>query len=298
MSLHDSPPDVPGASHRTVTIRTRDVGELDLHLMEAGDGPPVLMLHGWPQHAWMWRKVIPLLADHHRLICPDLRGFGWSDAPGTGYDGETFAADALALMDALNIDRAHVIAHDWGGFAAFVMALQRPERVDRMLVLNTAAPWVDPSPALLPALARTWYVVALAVAGEKLARSQPERMAESFRRDLVNPDGITPDDALAYAKRLAEPQCAHATKLLYRSYLRTAFEGMLRPRYNHLRLTRPTRFLFGTNDAAISPALLRGMESHADDLELELVDGSGHFIAEERPELVAERARTLFGAAN
>ena len=277
-----------------MTIRTRDVGELDLHVLEAGQGPPVLMLHGWPQHAWCWRKVIPLLADHHRLICPDLRGFGWSEAPGTGYDPETFAADALALMDALDLDRAHVIAHDWGGFAAFLMALHRPERVDRMVILNTAAPWVDPSPALVPALARTWYVVALAVAGETLARSKPERMAESFRRDLVNPDAITPDDALAYAGRLSEPQCAHATKMLYRSYLRAALEAMLRPRYQHMRLTRPTRFLFGTNDAAISPVMLRGMEDHADDLELELVDGAGHFIAEEQPGLVADRAKAFF----
>ena len=293
----DTPPDVPGAAHRTVTIRTRDVGELDVHLMEAGKGPPVLMLHGWPQHAWCWRKVIPLLASNHRLICPDLRGFGWSGAPGTGYDAETFGADALALMDALSLERAHVIAHDWGGFAAFVMALQRPERVDRMVVLNTVPPWVQPSPALLPALARIWYVAVLAIAGEKLVLSQPERMAESFRRDLVDPDAITPDDALAYARRLARPQSAHATKLLYRSYLRTAVEGVLRPKYDNLRLTRPTRFLFGTNDAAISPALLRGMEDHADDLQLELVDGSGHFIAEERPELVADRARTLFAGA-
>ncbi|MEK6228506.1 MAG: alpha/beta hydrolase [Actinomycetota bacterium] len=297
MSLHDSPPDIPGAGHRTVTIRTRDVGELDLHVMEAGDGPPVLMLHGWPQHAWCWRKVIPLLADDYRLICPDLRGFGWSGAPGTGYDGETFGADGLALMDALDLERVHVVGHDWGGFAAFVMALQRPERVDRMVLLNTLPPWVHLSPALLPALARTWYVVALALAGEALARSQPGRLAEGIRRDVVNPDGITPADALAYTRRLAEPQCAHATRLLYRSYLRTAVEGILRPRYNHLRLTRPTRFLFGTNDAAISPALLRGMEAHADSLELELVEDSGHFIAEERPELVADRAGALFGRA-
>jgi len=297
MSLHDSPPDIPGASHRTVTIRTRDVGELDLHVMEAGDGPPVLMLHGWPQHAWCWRKVIPLLAGDYRLICPDLRGFGWSGAPGTGYDGETFGADGLALMDALELERAHVVGHDWGGFAAFVMGMYRPERVDRLLLLNTLPPWVQPSFAMVPALARSWYAVALAVAGDVVARSQPERMAEGMRSDLVNLDGITPEDALAYARRLADPDCALATKLLYRSYLRTAVESLLRPRYDHLRLTQPAHFLFGTNDAAISPALLRGMENHADSLELELVEDSGHFIAEERPELVADRAGALFGRA-
>jgi len=287
---------VPGATHRTVTIRTRDVGALDLHVLEAGGGPPVLMLHGWPQHAWCWHKVVPLLSAEYRLICPDLRGFGWSDAPGAGYDGETFAADALALMDALDIERAHVVGHDWGGFAAFVMALQRPQRVDRLLVLNTVPPWVDLSPALVPALASSWYAAALAVAGDLVVRSQPERMAEGMRRDLIDPGAITQDEALAYARRLARPESALATKLLYRSYLRTAMEGLLRPRYDRLRLTRPAHFLFGMNDGYVHPALLRGMERHADSLELELVQDSGHFIAEERPELVAERARALFGA--
>ena len=238
-----------------MTIRTRDVGELDLHVIEAGEGAPVLMLHGWPQHAWMWRKVIPLLAGRLPADLPrQLRGFGWSDAPGSGYDGETFGADALALMDALELERAHVIGHDWGGFAAFVMALHRPERVDRMVVLNTVAPWVRPSPALLPALARTWYVVALAVARREAG---PLAARAAGGGNAPRPGEPGRDHARRRAGlRAAAGRAAVAPtppRLLYRSYLRTAVEGVLRPRYDHLRLTRPTRFLFGTNDAAISP---------------------------------------------
>ncbi len=75
-AMHGSPPEIDGVTHRYV-----DVPGVRLHVAEAGEGPPILLLHGWPQHWWVWRKVIPALAENHRVICPDLRGFGWSEAP-------------------------------------------------------------------------------------------------------------------------------------------------------------------------------------------------------------------------
>src|SRR6185295_10585153 len=93
-------PRVEGVEHRFV-----DLNGLRVHLAEAGPTdsakPPILLLHGWPQHWYMWRRVIGALRDERRLLAPDLRGFGWSEAPEHGYDGETFAADQVALLDAL-----------------------------------------------------------------------------------------------------------------------------------------------------------------------------------------------------
>jgi len=285
------PPDVPGAAHRSVTVATDDAGPLELHVLEAGaaDAPPVLLLHGWPQHAWCWRHVFPLLSTDHRLIAPDLRGFGWSDCPAGGYDPATFAADAVALLDALGVDRAHVIGHDWGGSAAFALGLDTPERVERMLVLNTVAPWVERSPAVLAEAWRSWYAVVMAAAGSRLLRTRPEALAQGIRRDVVHPEGMTEADAMAYALRLAEPARARATELLYRTYLRLV-AGPMETR----RLTVPTRFLFGAQDAAVSTTTLRGVERHGDDLRIEMVPDSGHFICEEKPHLVAERAREFF----
>ena len=94
-------PEVPGVEHRFV-----NAGGLRTHVAEAGSGPPLLLLHGWPQHWWMWRKLIRPLAESHRVICPDLRGFGWTEAPPGGYDPEVFANDLIALLDALGIDGA------------------------------------------------------------------------------------------------------------------------------------------------------------------------------------------------
>jgi pimeloyl-ACP methyl ester carboxylesterase len=287
------PPQMAGAEQRTVTIDTHDAGPLDVHLYEAGSGPPVVLLHGWPQHAWCWRHVVPLLSDSHRLICPDLRGFGWSGAPATGYNGETFGADAIALLDALGIERAHLIGHDWGGFAAFAAGLAAPQRIERMIVLNTVPPWVNMRPRLVLEAWRSSYAFLMAAAGERIVRSRPSVIARALRADQVH-DGMTRADAEAYAARLSRPESAKATQLLYQSYVRSIREVMLRNRYADLRLTVPTRFLFGEQDVAVSRHLVEGVESHGDDLTLELVPDSGHFIPEEKPELIARRARELF----
>ena len=74
--MYGPPPEIDGVTHRYV-----DLPGVRMHVAEAGGGPPILLLHGWPQHWWIWRKVIPALAENHRVICPDLRGFGWSEAP-------------------------------------------------------------------------------------------------------------------------------------------------------------------------------------------------------------------------
>ncbi len=296
MSATASPPEIAGATHRTVTIATADAGPLDVHVIEAGSGPPVLLLHGWPEHAGCWRDVVPRLADRYRLICPDLRGFGWSGTPGRGYDGETFAADQVALLDALGIERAHVIAHDWGGFAGFLLALHHPERVGRMLQTNTAPPWIAPSAKLAGEIWRTWYVWAIAFGGAQLLRRRPEQLARLMRRGVVHSEGFTERDAIAYMELLREPERMRASMLVYRSYLRAFVTIALRRRYEPLRLRTRTHFLFGTNDAFISTAYLHDLDRHCDDLTIELVPDSGHFLPEEKPALVAERAAELFGA--
>jgi pimeloyl-ACP methyl ester carboxylesterase len=289
-----APPEIDGATRRMVTVQSHDAGPLDLHVYEAGAGPPVLLLHGWPQTAWCWRHVIPRLADRYRLIAPDLRGFGWSAAPGSGYNGISFGADGLALLDALEIERAHVVGHDWGGYGAFAMALGQPRRVDRMVVLNTIPPWPNRSPRVLLESWRAAYAFVMAGAGERIVRSRPDVIARMLRADRVH-DGITAEDAQAYARWLQRPESARATALLYRSYVRSIREVGIRDRFRELRLTVPTLFLFGVKDLAISTKLLEGVERHADELILELVPDSGHFIPEEKPELVARRTREHLG---
>jgi pimeloyl-ACP methyl ester carboxylesterase len=286
------PPDIPGAEHRFVEIQTADSGRLRVHYAEAGEGPPLLLLHGWPQHFWCWRRVVPLLAGDFRLICPDLRGFGWSDAPGRGYDPETFAADAVALLDAVGLERVGVIGHDWGGFASFLLALMHPERVNGLLAVSTPIPWLRPSLRLAAATWRTWYAWVLAAIGREAVRRRPGAVRLMLRHGA--PDSAIDDrDAEIYAEPLREPARAEASQLLYRSYLRALLTLVERP-YEGVRLTTPTRLVLGRGDQAVAEVTVRGFEPHADNMALDIVEGCGHFVPEERPDVVVRHARELF----
>jgi pimeloyl-ACP methyl ester carboxylesterase len=279
-------PDVDRVEHRFV-----DAGGLRVHLAEAGpaDAPPVLLLHGWPQHWYMWRRVIAGLGDDHRVLAPDLRGFGWTEAPGNGYDGDTFASDQIALLDALEIESATVVGHDWGGWATFLLGLSHPGRIERALVCNAPPPWVPSSPRLLLEAWRSWYALGAALPGlgPLLARRfLPRRILSSGHAH----DPFDDAELELYLERFRDPARASAVTALYRYYFR-AFRDGLRGSWRGQRLVVPTRLLFGARDVYVSPRLVELARPNADDFEVELVPDSGHFIVDEKPELVIERAR-------
>ena len=169
-------PHVDGVEHRFVRA-----GGLRMHVAEAGDPskPPLLLLHGWPQHWYEWRHVVPLLAGDFRLVMPDLRGHGWTDAPDGPYDKEQLATDVLALLDELGLERVSVLAHDWGAWVAFLIALRAPERIDRMVLLNIPHPFQRPTLRKLAASWRFWYQWVIATPG--LGASRPALRSDSPR---------------------------------------------------------------------------------------------------------------------
>lgn len=281
------PPPIDGAEHRYI-----DLGGLRVHYAEAGEGPPVLLLHGWPQNHHMWRRVIARMRGSHRLIVPDLRGFGWTEAPGAGYNPPTFAADQIALLDALGIERTSVLGHDWGGFTALLLGLRHAERIDAIVACNTPHPWPPVGLDGLDQSWRSWYALLNA------SPLGPALMRRGFARARLRRGNVgepfTQEDIEIYAAPLAAPSRIHVTQALYRSYVSSfldAFKGI----YEGERLSLPALLLFGRRDVMISHRLVRsGYEDHADDLKVELVPDSGHFIVDEKPDLVADRALSLF----
>jgi pimeloyl-ACP methyl ester carboxylesterase len=277
-----------------VTDRRVDTGDLRVNLLEAGDGDPVLLLHGWPQNNFMWRQVVSGLAPQYRLLAPDLRGFGETEAPGSGYNGDTFARDQIALLDALGIERVKLIGHDWGGWAAMLLGLGYPERIERMIVINAPHPWPRLRASLLPELWRSWYAVAVATPGLGPLLHRRTGFTKGILRRAAAPGTFSAAELDQYADSFREPARAKAMSALYRYYqsgLLTAFRGRWRDR----RLMAPTLLLFGTRDLYISPKLLAGWEPHAEEMRVEMVADAGHFMIDERPELVVERAREFFG---
>jgi pimeloyl-ACP methyl ester carboxylesterase len=286
-------PEVAGVSHRFVSA-----GGLRTHLAEAGEGPPLVMLHGWPQHWWLWRKLVGPLAELHRVICPDLRGFGWTAAPPGGYDPEIFASDVIALLDALEIEEpVDLVGHDWGGWTGFMLCLLHPERIRRYLALNILHPFVRPHARSLFTGWRFWYQLVIG--------------APSVGRRLFAPNGPLQDHVLnwvgarrtpwneaelaLYLDQFREPARAEASALLYRHSAFHLFPTVLRGRYRRMTMNHSSLLLFGTDDKVLDHRLLPGFERNAPNMRLELVPGVGHFIVDERPDLVLERARSLFG---
>lgn len=281
-----------------VTHRYLEVAGARLHVAEAGEGPPVVLLHGWPQHWWVWRKVIPALAEERRVICPDLRGFGWSEAPRGRYEVQGFADDALALLDALELEQVELIGHDWGGYAGFLLCLMAPERVCHYLGLGIVHPFFEPPKPSPAALKRTAYQFIIATPG---LGSSVFRFAPGFVRQVLT-QGSHPDmrwtreELDCFAESFRAPDRARASSHVYRSFLLRELPRLKKGHYRSQRLTVPTRVLWGETDPVIRADILAGYEPYADEMSVEMVERCGHFIAEERPEVVIERARELFGS--
>ena len=277
-------PHVEGVEHRYA-----DVDGLRVHYAEAGEGDPVILQHGWPQHWWVWRDLIGPLAERFRVICPDMRGFGWTDAPRSGYDKPQLARDTIGLLDALGIERVRYIGHDWGGFTGFVAALYYPERFERFMPLSIPPPWPSPGRVSPRTLMQAWYQVAIAspVAGPLLVGRLgfPRRILEAARKA-----GTWSEDELrTYEEAIERPSSTRASVNLYRTFLLRELGPLIRGKYKSRRLSVPTRLLLGRSDP-LGKALTDEWRDHADDMEVELVEGASHFLPEEKPEVVLERA--------
>jgi pimeloyl-ACP methyl ester carboxylesterase len=287
-------PQVPEVTHRFVSVRGAR-----LHVAEAGDGEPVMLLHGFPQHWYAWRHVIPLLSRDYRLICPDWRGFGWSQAPPRGYDTASRAADVLALMDALELRRVRLIAHDWAGHAAFTAALQAPERISHLLAVNAAHPWLARR-RLLPQLWRFWYTALWEYPGigRLVLRHWPGLTRFLLHRGAAGPAAWQPGEVEEFVAASRQPGSARAGQVLHWQFVLHDIPGIILCRHRNLRLTVPTMILAGGQDGLLPPAMLAVPGRHAGHLQLRVVPGAGHFLPAERPAAVAGAARELFGRAD
>jgi pimeloyl-ACP methyl ester carboxylesterase len=279
---------------------------LRVHVAEAGAGEPLVLLHGFPQHWWGWRKVLLPLAARYRVIAPDLRGAGWTGAPSHGYTEEQLVADAVALLDALGLDRVHLAGLDIGGILGFRLCLARPERVRSFVCLGAPHPYPGVSARVLLETWRLWpgFATALPLLGPRLLgrRRQllPRRM---MLADTDDPGVWSAEDLELFLHRLRDPARAQAATALYRALAVTGNRRAAAGAYRGTRLVTPTLVLYGTvlydgnRDAAGHPGILHGYEPYADEVTLTHVPGSGYYLAEEQPETVLRHMlRFLDGA--
>ena len=277
-------PNLPDGFTGTFTSRYVDTGELRQHVVTGGDGPPLLLVHGWPQTWYAWRLVMPALARHFLVVAPDQRGTGLSGRPEDGYDTGTLAADLAALMDALGHRRFAVAGHDTGMWIGYALAADHPDRVARLAVAETPLPGVSPSPPLFANAHLNnalWHFAfnRLAEVNDQLAAGREDvYFGWQFATKAARP---LPDYAVRhYIDTLAaDPAALHASFAIYRALDATIAQ-------NQQRKTRRLRIpVLGIGGAhSLREQVADTMKLAADDVQTLVIPGCGHHPAEETPD--------------
>ena len=267
------PPQIAGVEHEYV-----DAGGLRTHVALAGpaDGPPILLVHGWPQNWWIWREVIPALAGRYRLIAPDLRGFGWTEVPGTGYAKEQLVTDLLALMDALGVERFTWVGHDWGAWTGYLAALRAPDRLERLLAMSVPHLWTPRHPRQLLLLSYQGPI-SLPLLGRTLAR----RMVPGILQSGRGSQRLTAEEVALFADHIPPA----VTVAMYRTFLTRELLPIARGRYARARLEVPTTTMVGGRDL-VTRGLRPGPVEGQPQLQVEVIDGVAHWLPELRPDAV------------
>jgi pimeloyl-ACP methyl ester carboxylesterase len=252
-----------------------------LAVRDEGEGPPVLLLHGFPDSSHLWRHQIPALtAPGLRAIAPDLRGFGESDRP---EEVEEYAiarsvADLVTLMDGLGIERAHVVGHDFGAGVAWALAMFLPERVDRLAVLSVGHP--SARDRSIEQREKAWYQLLALFTGtaEELLRRDDWKLF----RELLREDG----DVERYIADLSRPGALTAGLNWYRANLDPSRE--LAPRA-FPSVAAPTLGLWSSGDNYLTEAFVLGSADHVTGpWRYERIEGASHWMQLDAPDRVNE----------
>ena len=253
-------------------------------MVTGGDGPPLLLVHGWPQTWYAWRLVMPALARSFHVVVPDQRGTGLSGKPEDGYDTGTLAGDLAALMDALGHERFAVAGHDTGMWIGYALAVDHPDRVARLAVAETPLPGVSPSPPLFANAHLNnalWHFAfnRLAAVNDQLVTGREEvYFGWQFATKAARP---LPEYAVRHyvATLAADPGALHASFAIYRALDATIAQ-------NQQRMTRRLKMsVLGIGGAkSLGDQVADTMKLAAGDVQTLVIPGCGHHPPEEAPE--------------
>ncbi|MCJ2132122.1 alpha/beta fold hydrolase [Methylobacterium sp. E-045] len=290
--------------NHSITHRTIGVNGVSLHVASAGHGPPLVLLHGWPEFWLTWEPVMQRLADRFELIVPDLRGFGESGKPEAGPSdkagAEVHAADVVGLLDALGIARAGFVGHDVGAYVGQALGRRGPERLTGLFFFDCPYPGIGPRLAAPEMLAEIWYqsfhVKPFAAATVGASRESCRLYIGHFLRHWAGGNPAAFDDVLeAFVDNFMAP-----------GNLQGGFNWYVSAQDGRLAMIRgeapplppipvPTCIRWGTRDPLFPYAWTDRLGETFPDLDLAPFEGVGHFPHREAPVAAAAEIARFFG---
>jgi pimeloyl-ACP methyl ester carboxylesterase len=266
---------------------TAEVNGVRLHCVTAGAGDPVVLLHGWPQTWHEWRHLIPVMASRYTVVAPDLRGFGDSDKPASGYDKRTVAEDIRQLVRHLGLREIDLVGHDIGMMVASDYAAAHPQEVRRLAVAEAALPGLGLEELMDAAkYPKFWHFGFFAAPGvpEMLVAGREQMFLSYFVRHLAYDSyAVTEDDLGKYARRMAAPGALRGGFEHYR-----AFPTDARNNEENARTKLPMPVLAIGGDHSMAGQVARMMQPLANAVHPAVIERCGHWVAEEQPARLAE----------
>ncbi|GAA2781978.1 alpha/beta fold hydrolase [Crossiella cryophila] len=273
-----------------------EVNGTRLHYVIGGTGSPLVLLPGWPQTWWQFRKIMPALAEHHRVIAVDLRGMGGSAKPAAGYDKKTMAKDIHELLRHLGIEQADVAGHDIGAMVAHSFAANHPETARRIALIDVPHPddSLDEIPMLPPHPDRVhpWWFAFNHLHGlpEQLLAGRSRHLIDWLYQAMLLDQGKIDEQArTVYANAYDQPEAIRAGNGWYQTWRQDIADNR-----GYAKLTTPVLGVGG--DQGYHYATARALPKQANDYELVEIADSGHYVAEEQPEALVAELRRFFAA--
>lgn len=275
-----------------VSVRKALVNGLRLHYLSAGQGPAVVLLHGWANTSFAWRHIIPPLSRRFTVIVPDLRGMGDSSKPLTGYDRETVASDILALLDQLGVKTATVVGHDLGAHVAFELASRHPERISRLVMLDGVVPGIPPWDQLTKD-SRLWHWNFYNVPDlpEALIQGKERTYFSWFIRSFAANTEAVDADMDTVVKAYSEPGAVRGGLGMFRTIASDARRNAAWLASHKLDL--PVLALGGS--MGVGPVLFQQMQAASSrPVRGGVIESCGHWLATECPRTLVEQMMSFF----
>lgn len=284
---------LPGVTHAYLPV-----GAVTLHYASAGSGALVVLLHGFPEFWYSWRRQLPALAEAgFQAVAPDLRGYNESDRPPdvASYRVSQLVADVAGLIEGLGAGPAFVVGHDWGGVIAWRLAALRPQLVRKLAILNAPHPaaYVRELKRNPMQWLRSWYALTFQLPWlpERLLRTRDLAMLEqAWREQPVHHDAFSEADIAAYKQVFARPAGLTGPINYYRAATRYAHDLNSEPQL----VSMPTLLLWGERDPFLSLTLIERLERWVPDLHVVRFDDASHWIQNDVPERVNEQLIAFF----